>query len=72
MVDIITSKIIPWKQIKSREGVNWKKLWVDIKDEPVQFFFELFALAMMVIGGFVTAQWAFEIGRFIGRIDGQF
>ena len=64
---IFESDIIPWSEIKSGQKVNWKKFLGDAKAAPIQFGFELFAVAMMLVGVYVVSDWAFELGRIVGR-----
>jgi hypothetical protein len=61
------SDVIPWEDIKSGEKIDWNKFWEDAKASPVQFGFELFAIAMMLVGVYVVADWAFELGKIVGR-----
>ena len=64
---IFTSDVIPWKEIKSGQKIDWNKFWEDAKAAPVQFGFELFAIAMMLVGVYVVADWSFELGRIVGE-----
>jgi hypothetical protein len=64
---IFTTDVIPWKEIMSGQKIDWNKFWDDAKAAPVQFGFEFFAVVMMLVGVYVVGEWAFELGRIVGR-----
>lgn len=64
---IFTSDIIPWTEIKSGQKIDWNKFWKDAKASPVEFGLELIAVAMMLVGIYVVANWAYELGRIVGQ-----
>lgn len=42
------------------------KMIKDAKEHPWYLLGELFAVAMMIVGAFVFADWAYELGRQVG------
>jgi hypothetical protein len=64
---VFSNKVIPIDQMIAGKPVSIPEIWNAARLYPLHFIGEVFCLVMMIIGVYVTGEYAFEIGRFFGR-----
>lgn len=67
---LYSNKVIPIDAMLLGEKPDFKLIIKNAKEYPAYFVFELFAMAMMVLGAYTAAGWAYEAGRWVGRSIG--
>lgn len=64
---LFTNKVIPIDAMLAGKKISLPKIVEDAKLYPWHFAGELFCLVMMIVGVYVFADYAYEIGRIVGR-----
>lgn len=67
---LYSNKVIPIDAMLSGETPDFKQIVQNAKEFPGHFLGELFAVAMMILGAYTAAGWAYEAGRWVGRALG--
>jgi hypothetical protein len=63
---IIESKVIPLELMLKGQALDFRKIVEDAKKYPGHFLLELFSIAMMLVGVYVVAGWAYELVVWVG------
>lgn len=64
---VFSNKVIPIDAMIAGKPISVPDIFSAAKQHPWHFVGEAFCLIMMIIGVYVVGEYAFEIGRLIGR-----
>jgi hypothetical protein len=67
---LYSNKVIPIDAMLRGEKPDLKLIIENAKEYPAHFVGELLAMGMMVLGAYTAAGWAYEAGRWVGRLIG--